>query len=956
MSRYRVLDSEAMGEMGEWEMSQNVLLEVWMRGDSSCSRTRQPMAMFTNREVLIIQMLGILASVASISGAEPERLEGTEGFAGNSPSRPIILAQASVVLPKAMQTVETANTLHAKGVALSSGGNDYQAAILFDQAYTIRSNLLGRFNLKTVETLEQLANAIMAIHDDKRALSLYSELDSAIPTAYAGDVAREKGAEVADTLAAIYERQGKPAEGREQRKKAARLNGVAESEFDAVEKLGAELQKKFLDLPVSTGPDPFAGRILQEAAKQLTENPTLQTLAAGGNLVSRAKLKAGGYSEEEILQIEKSMQAHKNSVIEKLKRGEAPTPAELVPPSLPPPKNPAKPTQRQNLVQRQNGRRKLQQQIDAQDPALLKQLQELSYFGSDLTPDQWFEERWAEDNELFESGQPISAILSARKWNGRFALLPAPAEKSTATMAKVVLNLKGLLTDRELRLQKALAQANDPEVLKWRQGLWEAERSVLHESAKTNGLSKLNPTPEGGRQTMESAKRFRELRDLRIRLRTLGLVLPGTGRPDLIEPRSIQASLGETSGVLEFLRYGRDSGGTNRIEEWYGALTLTKDRVDWVSLGKAEEIDPLVTEYVGSLRSGTPPTPQRFVSLGTNLYQRLWIPLLPSLAGKTTVLLSPDGLLNTLNFSTLYSGAKFVGESVPIGYLTRAADMLAVQRPARGHLVEMWFNPNFDLHHGTEEEDSSLATLMMAALFKKSTESGRFSLRFSPLPGTKREAQSILQELRRISGLTVREHEGNEFTEDRFLRLQKPYILHIGTHAFYLPSAEQNDRLNPWSSELKAQLPMTRAGFAVSGANETIDHWLKKTTPSSRFDGVLSVFEICQMDLDGTWLVTLGACDTGVGEIVEGESVLSLKSAFIEAGAQNVLFTLWPIADAYAPAYLAAFYKESLIARDPLHGLATVQARELGLLRKGGNPDAIWTSAKLAGAFAVLVR
>src|SRR5262249_37806350 len=79
-----------------------------------------------------------------------------------------------------------------------------------------------------------------------------------------------------------------------------------------------------------------------------------------------------------------------------------------------------------------------------------------------------------------------------------------------------------------------------------------------------------------------------------------------------------------------------------------------------------------------------------------------------------------------------------------------------------------------------------------------------------------------------------------------------------------------------------------RSGLALAGAN------LKS---SSSDNGILTAMEASGLNLRGTRLVTLSACDTGIGEVRTGEGVYGLRRAFVLAGAESLVMSLWPVSD-----------------------------------------------------------
>lgn len=105
---------------------------------------------------------------------------------------------------------------------------------------------------------------------------------------------------------------------------------------------------------------------------------------------------------------------------------------------------------------------------------------------------------------------------------------------------------------------------------------------------------------------------------------------------------------------------------------------------------------------------------------------------------------------------------------------------------------------------------------------------------------------------------------------------------------------------------------MLRGCVALAGAQSTLDAWEQGNAPLPSNDGILSARELSRLDLRGTWLVVLSACDTGLGELRNGEGVLGLRRGFVQAGAQNLLMTLWPISDKWSVEIMKSFYEKAM--------------------------------------------
>jgi CHAT domain-containing protein len=196
---------------------------------------------------------------------------------------------------------------------------------------------------------------------------------------------------------------------------------------------------------------------------------------------------------------------------------------------------------------------------------------------------------------------------------------------------------------------------------------------------------------------------------------------------------------------------------------------------------------------------------------------------------------------------------------------------------------------------------------------------------------------------------------GAKATEAELYRLRSPKVLHLATHAFFLAPSKSFDATEADYAEVENQHavvsrfnPMRQSGLALAGAQQTLQRWSEGSFPPAQNDGIVTADEIAGLDLRGTWLVVLSACNTGTGEARAGEGVLGLRRGFVQAGAQNLLLTLWPIDDQNSVAVLADFYVQLGKSNSPPHALAQAQGAWLERLRiEKGAAEA----CRLAGPF-----
>ena len=167
---------------------------------------------------------------------------------------------------------------------------------------------------------------------------------------------------------------------------------------------------------------------------------------------------------------------------------------------------------------------------------------------------------------------------------------------------------------------------------------------------------------------------------------------------------------------------------------------------------------------------------------------------------------------------------------------------------------------------------------------------------------------------------------GNSAKEQALLeKVLQPDVLHIATHGFFLEADETlRKRILKMQRSMEIQIPppgdnpLLRSGLAFAGINKNAA-FLGEV--DSINDGVLTAMEVLSLDLFGTKLVVLSACETGLGEIHEGEGIYGLRRSFQEAGVGEIVSSLWEVSDAGTKALMTTFYRllvEGYSAREAL--------------------------------------
>ena len=327
----------------------------------------------------------------------------------------------------------------------------------------------------------------------------------------------------------------------------------------------------------------------------------------------------------------------------------------------------------------------------------------------------------------------------------------------------------------------------------------------------------------------------------------------------------------------------------------------------------------------------------------------VWKPLASSLGQADRLIVSPDGRLNLVPFAALVEGTgQPLVERYHLTYVSSGRELITTGDAfAPESELLLVANPAYDQ---TAPEASSPGTALRSRDFRR---------HFDPLPGTEREAHEIPP---LVSGRPAlkRVVVGPSATERVVKAAHNPRILHLATHGFFLEDTpiEQEPMGQhavlvtsdgpgvPSPAVGHYENPLLRSGLAFAGANHAGES-------TGGEDGILTALEITGMDLNGTDLVVLSACETALGTVRAGEGVFGLRRAFALAGAKNLLMSLWSVDDEVTADQMKAFY-ENLQTLPPADALRQAQRETIRLLKEqdGTANPGLWASFILQGANA----
>ena len=467
------------------------------------------------------------------------------------------------------------------------------------------------------------------------------------------------------------------------------------------------------------------------------------------------------------------------------------------------------------------------------------------------------------------------------------SVLARHPEMASAEIYQEVVRSRALVADEMARRQKNLNANNDPEIAHLLADLNQARADLL-------GLEKTAQGKTGATEAMSQATERMEKIERTLAERSASF--RSDNRATAVRLEEMRRGLPARSVLISYVEFMRraveavDPGRKDIPSFLVFVLHPDSDRIGVFDLGDAKTIEDLVTRMrasatdeaggggVGSVRNE-----RAYREAGAELRKRIWDKLRPELVNAKLALVVPDGMLNLIPFGSLPEGNGYLIEHAPVIHiLSSERDLVSTENPSTKAGLVAIGSPRFDLAANTLPASPLRDGDISCDEFRK--------LEFHPLPGTAEEINDVASTWKHWnksepSALIV----GGDATRARFLEeAPRSRVLHVATHAFLLDKSCGDGN------------PLLHSGLVFAGANQGHE------------SALLTAQQIASLDLNGLDWAVLSACNTGNGELHDGEGVLGLERAFRVAGARSVVMALWPVDDTTTRDFMHEMYTERM--------------------------------------------
>tara|TARA_A100000171_G_C2140371_1_gene154969 strand:- start:12981 stop:15584 length:2604 start_codon:yes stop_codon:yes gene_type:complete len=342
--------------------------------------------------------------------------------------------------------------------------------------------------------------------------------------------------------------------------------------------------------------------------------------------------------------------------------------------------------------------------------------------------------------------------------------------------------------------------------------------------------------------------------------------------------QEVKAHLKQNEIAIELIDFSYYEVANSKKRYYCALLVKPSSRYpELVFLFEEQSLKNLISKNTNNLEAGVN---KLYVDNSQSLYNLIWKPIAAKVKEGSTIYYAPTGLLHKISFPALHDGTDYILNKFNLIQMISTAKLLDRQTYKATAIKEVGLVGGID--YGTQQK---------------------------ALPGTKVEVDEIY-EVFISQGVTVDNLQGKLAVKDAFVEMVKDKdVLHIATHGYF--TAVKHTELNSVNFE---QVTLIRGNTAalhkVPNSNLTSGLWFASSRKKEKsVNSILTAEEIGALNLFGTKLVVLSACETGLGKINGSQGVYGLQRAFKKAGVDKIIMSLWKVPDKATQEFMNYFYR-----------------------------------------------
>jgi CHAT domain-containing protein/tetratricopeptide (TPR) repeat protein len=491
---------------------------------------------------------------------------------------------------------------------------------------------------------------------------------------------------------------------------------------------------------------------------------------------------------------------------------------------------------------------------------------------------------------------------------------------------------KGILFESSQKMRQAILGSDDADLI----------RKFNEWQAKKEEMNKLFQTTDSKQKEEKKTQINQEITAIEKQLAMKSSFFTQKLNTRHYTWQDVQKKLKKGEALVEILAINAGqklNPSKGRSSDMYLAFIITPETKDFPLCVRIADGDTLERKYANNYQNCI-----KAKKADKYSYNKYWKKLADTLKSAKKIYFAPDGIYHKVNINTLQNPetGKYVIEEKEIQFISQARDFITQKAPVYQlpTNLTLFGAPNYNSLPQTEKGKENNANTtkdrsILTAIQQDTSQRFLQGNKITELKGTETEVNN-LEQIAQKAKIQINKYLGDDANEEALKSMTMPSVLHIATHGFFVSTQSLPTSLNDTGSQRNSfagfnaedlKNPLRRSGLLFAYCSHAFGD--DKGKHNLNEDGILTSEEAQNLHLDKTDLVVLSACETGLGEVKNGEGVYGLQRAFQTAGAKSVLMSLWTVSDNATQELMTLFYENWIHQQMPKRQAFTEAQKQL---------------------------